>query len=217
MFIGHFAVGLAAKRVARQPSLGTYFLAVEWTDLIWPIFLALGVESVAITPGATAVAPLEFLRYPLSHSLLADLGWAAIIAGVYLIQRKDRRGAVVLADCVLSHWVLDVIAHTPDMPLYPGGPRVGLGLWNSVPGTIVVEGALFAAGVWVYVRTTRPRDTVGSSAFWSLIGLLVVSYLLNLFGPPPPSIGALEGAAFLVWVFVPWGWWIDRHREPRTL
>lgn len=53
---------------------------------------------------------------------------------------------------MLSHRVLDFVTHRPDLPLWPGGPLAGLGLGNSVPGTIVVEGGSFAAGTWAYLR-----------------------------------------------------------------
>src|SRR3989304_6186036 len=113
MFIGHLAVGLAAKGAARKPSLAAYLAAAQLPDLLWPIFLWLNLESVAIAPGATAVTPLEFTSYPLSHSLLADVGWASVFAGLYFFRRKELRGAVLLWLCVLSHWALDVVSHRP--------------------------------------------------------------------------------------------------------
>jgi len=214
MFIGHIAVGLAAKRVAPKASLGTLLMAAQFTDLLWPVFLLLGVERVAIEPGNTAVCPLVFVSYPISHSLLADVGWAALFAGLYRILKHDSKGAFWTGLVVLSHWVLDVISHRPDMPLYPGsGVRVGLGLWYSLPATLVVEIAMFAAGLILYLKTTRARDKAGVYAFWSLMAVLFIAYLMNLLGPPPPSVRALAVGALLAWVFVPWAYWADRHRE----
>ena len=217
MFIGHLAVGLAAKGAARKPSLGTYLTAVQFADLLWPIFLLLGLERVAIVPGTTAVTPLDFVSYPITHSLLADVGWASIFAGIYFLMRKDSRGAFWIWVCVLSHWVLDAISHRPDMPLYPGGgPLVGLGLWNSVPATMLVEFSMFALGVLIYVRATEARDRTGVYAFWSFIVLLLVSYVANIFGPPPPNTRTLAIGALFSWLFVPWAYWIDRHRPMRA-
>lgn len=214
MFLGHIAVGLAAKRMAPRTSLGTLAVAVEFADLLWPIFLLLEWEQVRIVPGITAVTPLDFISYPISHSLLADIGWASLFAGLYLIVKGYRKGALVIWICVMSHWVLDAISHRPDMPIYPGGRLfIGLGLWNSLPGTLLVEGAMFASGVAIYLRNTRARDKTGVVAFWSLMITLIVIYLANIFGPPPPNLNALKITALCGWVFVPWFYWIDRHRS----
>lgn len=218
MFIGHFALGFAAKRVAPAVSLGTLFLACQLADLVWPTFVLLGLEVVEITPGATAVTPLTFVSYPYSHSLVALMVWAAVVAGVYGAVRHAGAVALgVVAALVLSHWVLDVATHAPDMPVTIGGDtRVGFGLWNSLPGTMVVESLLFAAGVWAYARVTAPRDRAGTWGLWGLVAFLAVIYAANLFGPPPPSVAAIAGAGHAIWLLVLWGYWLDRHRVPRT-
>jgi len=216
MFIGHFAVALGAKKTAPKTSLGTLLLAAQWPDLVWPLFLAFGWERAAIAPGDTAVTPVAFIRYPLSHSLLADFGWALLLAGVYLVFRKNRRGAFWVGACVMSHWLLDALSHRADLPLYPRGDTlVGLGLWNSLFGTVLVEGTLFVAAVVLYSTITQPRDKIGDYAFRSFVGLLVLLYLANLLGPPPPSVGAIEVTGILSWLFIPWAYWIDRHRTIR--
>jgi hypothetical protein len=218
VFIGHFAVALAAKKAAPRTSLGTLVMAAQFADLLWPIFLLLGVERVAIAPGNTAFTPLDFVSYPFSHSLVADVGWASLFAGVYRLVKHDSRGALCLWFVLMSHWVLDALTHRPDLPLYPGSSTyVGLGLWNSRAGTLLVEGAIFAFGVILYVHATRPRDRVGIYAFWSFIVLLVLIYFGNLFGPPPPSVKAIAIAALGLWLFVTWAYWLDRHRQPRSV
>jgi hypothetical protein len=214
MFLGHFGVALAAKRVAPGPSLGTAVMAAQWADGVWPLFVLLGLEHVEIRPGITAVTPFDFVSYPYTHSLFADLGWAAMFAVVYGTLRKDWRGAIWLAALVMSHWILDVIAHRPDMPTWPGGPKLGAGLWNSVPATLIVEFLLFGAGVWIYSRATAARDRLGPILFWSFVITLVVIYFAAVFGPPPPSELALAVTGLLGWLFVAWGYWVDRHRVP---
>jgi hypothetical protein len=212
MFIGHFAVAFGAKRVAPAVSLGTLFLAAQFADLLWPNFVLLGLESFNVQPGATAVTPLDFVSYPYSHSLLALLLWAGVAALVVYVSRRSRIAAVTAGAVVLSHWVLDAISHRPDMPLSFGATRVGLGLWNSVPGTLTVEVLMLVAGVAIYVRTTKSRDRVGRFALAALVATLVVIYAANVFGPPPPSVPAVTWAAQLLWLFVAWAFWVDRHR-----
>lgn len=214
MFIGHFGVGFGAKAAAPRVSLGTLLLAAQFLDLLWPIFVLLGIESVRIDPGNTAFTPLDFVSYPLTHSLLAAVGWGVLLGCAYALHRRWLRGAVVVAAAVVSHWVLDWVSHRPDLPLIPGGTKVGLGLWNSVAATVAVESLIFVAGIALYLRATRARDNVGLWALWSLVATLVIAYVRNMVGPPPPSANAVGWVTLSMWLFVPWGYWIDRHREP---
>jgi len=217
MFIGHFGLAFAAKRAAPSLSLGTLFLAAQLADLVWPNFVLLGLEKVEVAPGITAVTPLDFVSYPYSHSLLALALWAALFAGIHWV--VHRRGGIVpwlIAGLVLSHWVLDWLTHRSDMPLLiGGGPLVGLGLWNSIPGTVAIETALFLAGVALYVRATRALDRTGTYALWGLVVFLLIVSVANLTGPPPPSAQAVAWVAQSIWLLVLWGYWIDRHRGPR--
>ena len=214
MFIGHFGVGFGAKAGAPTVSLGTLFLAAQFIDLLWPTLLLLGIERVRIDPGVTRVTPLDFEYYPVSHSLLAVLGWAVLLAVVYYLLRHHRRGAIVVGATVVSHWLLDALVHQPDLPLYPGGVRlVGLGLWSSLIATLAVELLLFGIGLGWYLRTTRPSDALGRWGLWGLVTLLVIIYLANLLGPPPPNVTALAWAGQAQWLFVAWGYWVDRHRQ----
>ena len=216
MFIGHFGVALAAKKVAPRTSLGTLVLAAQLVDLIWPVLLFLGVERVIVAPGTTAVCPLDFISYPLSHSLLADVGWACLFAGLYFLFRRDFRGAACLGCVVLSHWFLDALSHRPDLPLYPGSSTLaGLGLWNSRAGTIVVETTILLIGVLLYQNATRAHDRIGFYSFRTFLAILWLIYLLDLFGPPPPSETAVAYAGLAMWAFVAWAYWLDRHRAPK--
>ncbi len=212
MFLGHFAAGFAARRAAPGVSLGTAFLAAQLVDLALPVLVLLGVEDVLIRPGATSAVPLEFPHYPFTHSLAAVLVWAVAFAAVYRAVRRDASAAVVLGLAVLSHWFLDLLVHRPDLPVVPGGPKVGLGLWASLPATAALELGLLAVGVALYATGTTPRDRIGRAALWSLVVVLVAIFLANLFGPPPPSPAAFAWGGLAQWLFVGWGYWIDRHR-----
>ena len=215
MFVGHFAVAFGAKRAVPAVSLGTLFIAGQLADLVWPLLVIAGIERVGVQPGLTVVTPLDFIYYPFSHSLLAAAAWAVAFGAAYMgLRRATTQTGAVLALVVISHWVLDALTHRPDMPLTvsAGSARVGLGLWNSLPGTIAVELLLFAAGLWLYTRATRARDRVGRLALWSLVAFLLVIYAANLFGPPPPSGMAAAWSALAMWLLVAWGYWVDRHR-----
>lgn len=213
MYIGHYAVAFAAKKAAPRASLGTLIAAAQLIDLIWPVLVLMGVEKVAVEPGNTVVTPLNFQHYPYTHSLVAVLGWALLASGLYWVVTRYRAGAVTIGLAVVSHWVLDLLTHIPDLPLAPGGgPKLGLGLWNSFAGTVMFELGLFAVGVFLYVNVTRARNKRGRYALWGMALFLLVTYMANLFGPPPPDAKVVAMSALLLWLLVPWGYWIDRHR-----
>ncbi len=214
MILGHYGVALAAKRVAPRTSLGTLILAAQWADLLWPALLLLGVERVRVAPGLMAANSLDFVSYPYSHSLLMLVVWGLVLGGVYFAARRYVRGAWVVGALVVSHWVLDLVVHRPDLPLWPGSPvKVGLGLWNSIAGTLIVEFGLLVLGAVVYVRTTRARDRIGSWGLWAMLVLLGAMLLSGLAAPPPPDPRIIAYGALGLWLFVPWGYWVDRHRE----
>ncbi|HEX2339176.1 MAG TPA: hypothetical protein VHI98_01735 [Vicinamibacterales bacterium] len=214
MFLGHVALGLAAKRVTPNVSLALLILACQLADAIWPVLLAIGLEQVRIDPGNTAFTPLDFVSYPYSHSLLLLTIWG-IAYGLACRFLVGGRGVFRLtSSLVVSHWWLDAITHRPDLPLYPGGPKVGWGLWNSIPLTLAVELTMYAAGLWIYLRATRARDAVGRWAFAALAIFLVCAYLANL-ADAPPSVPALYVTAIVATVVLTiWSWWADHHRDP---
>ena len=182
--------------------------------MIWPIFLLLGLEHVRIDPGNTVVTPLDFYNYPIAHSLVGCLGWGIGLGIVYWLVRKNSREALVVAAVTLSHWILDAVVHRPDLPVIPeSGPIIGIGLWNSLIGTIVVELGIFALGLFLYLRSTRSKDRIGIYGMWGLMGFLILVWLGNIFGPPPPSDTAVAVSCFGLWFVVPWGYWVDRHRQ----
>ena len=209
MFLGHYGVAFAAKRASPETSLGTLTFAAQWLDELWPILLLLGVEQVRIAPGVLAASQLDFVNYPISHSLLTAVGWSIVLGLAYFIVRRRSRGAWIVAALVLSHWVLDFMVHAPDLPLYPGGPRVGLGAWRSVPLTLVLEAIVYGWGLFVYTRTVKPRWPL-----WTLVIAQVGLYLAAFVGPPPPDVRVLAWSGIILWVFIPWAAWVDRSCKP---
>ena len=162
MFIGHFGIAFAAKKAEPTLSLGILFLASQLMDLLWPLFLMLNIEKVIIQPGITVVTPLNFLYYPFTHSLFAAIGWASILAIIFLLLKKTTQGMFLIWFCVLSHWILDYITHRPDLPLdLHSSILVGLGLWNSLWATLLLEGTLFCIGIYFYLKTTKATNKKG--------------------------------------------------------
>jgi membrane-bound metal-dependent hydrolase YbcI (DUF457 family) len=215
MFIGHFAAAFAAKKVAPKVSLGTLVLAAAFLDVVWPVLVLLGVERFRIVPGFTANNPFDFVYYPWSHSLVMSIVWSLLVALGYFGLSRDRAGAVWVGILVASHWVLDFVSHRPDMPLYPGGgEKMGLNLWQSIPGTFAVEGLMFAAGIALYVRATKSKDRVGTIAWWAMVGVLLALYIPGPWSSPPPSENAVAILGIIALaIFGPLAYWIDRHRE----
>jgi hypothetical protein len=213
MFIGHFAIGLAAKSLKPRASLGTYFLAAQFVDLLWPTLLLLNLESVAIAPGITEMTPLDFTSYPYSHSLVMAFAWSAAAFVIFYFLRKDASLALLMGLCVASHWMLDFVTHRPDLPLMLNeSVKVGLGLWNNKWATVAVEAFMYAAAILMYLKATTAKDKMGSIGFWSLIGFISLIHLGNIFGPPPPDVDAIAWAGHLQWLFVIWAYWVDAHR-----
>ena len=214
MFIGHFGAGFAGKKFSKFASLGTYFMAAQWIDLIWPILVLFGIEKVEIKPGISAVTPLDFSYYPFTHSLIGVIIWGLLFGFIYYLLKKNSRVSIILGLLVVSHWFLDLLVHIPDLPIFPGAEiKVGFGLWNNFAATLFIEGLIFCVGVYLYFRATKAKNKTGTYSLIGLIIFLVAMYISNLVGPPPPSAEAIGIVGNAQWLIVLWGYWIDRNRE----
>jgi len=212
MFVGHLAVALIAKRIRPAISLGWLVAAATALDLIWPVLLLLGWEQVRIVPGAMAFNFLVFDSYPWSHSLLMAAVWGVVLAGFARWRGYGLGDGRLLFTLVMSHWVLDFLTHAPDMPLWPGeSPHVGLGLWNSAVGTLLLEGMLWVTGIVLYLGPRRATSRVGPIACWSLVLSSTAIWVSSPWSSPPPSPEALGWFALIGWILVPWAGLADRH------
>jgi hypothetical protein len=212
MFLGHYATGFAAKKISPRTPLPLLLLASQFIDHLWPAFVLFGIERVAIAPGITAFTPLDFIYYPWTHSLLMSVAWGLGLGAVVYAFRKEMREAAVIAALVPGHWVLDLLSHRPDLPLAPGtGSMFGLGLWNSVPATIMVELALFAGGLFLYWRATPDASRRSRLILSSLVAFLLVIYASNTFGPPPPNVEMIGVAGNALWLIILWAWWVEKR------
>lgn len=215
MFVGHLAVALGTKKLDPEIPLGASVAASFGIDLLWPLLLLAGVETVRVDPGNTAFTHLSFDAYPWSHSMVMVLVWALLATVVGRVTLGRWWHGSILGALVFSHWVLDALTHRPDLPLWPGGALVGLGLWDSIPATFLVEGGLFAVGVGAYVAKTA---ATGAAGRWGLIGLLALVTAIwasQPWAPPPPDAAAVAWVGVALWILPPWAEWIDRHRRHR--
>ena len=216
MFVGHFAIALGAKRTVPDISLGALVAATFLIDLLWPVTLIAGLETVRIDPGNTAFTALAFEHYPITHSLLMSALWALLAGGVAYGLKRNLRLAVVIATLTMSHWVLDFITHAPDLPVAFGDTKVGLGLWNSIPATIAIEGGIYALALWMYLRQTRAKDSIGTWAFASLACVSFVIWISQPWSPPPPNASAVAYVGLAMLALPIWAHWADKHRSPAS-
>jgi len=221
VFIGHYGVSLAAKRYEPRLSLGWLFVAVQFLDVLFSIFVLAGVEKMRIAPGYTAVNPYDLFFMPYSHSLLGALGWSVVFAaGFGLLSRaaaaqRQWLAPAILAAAVFSHFVLDVPVHTPDLPLGPGpgSPKIGLGLWNHRAATTAAELAVLFTGGLIYLRATRRRDRTATAATAIFGVILIAATVATPFMPVPPSPAAFAVQALVFYAALAFAAaYVDRRR-----
>ncbi len=211
MFVGHIGAAFAGKRLSPSTSLVWFVAAANFVDLLWPIFLLLGIETVRVAPGDTAFTGLAFESYPWSHSLLMVVVWGVALGALARWRGVDKRGSMIVGALVVSHWVLDFVTHRPDLPLWPGQETgYGLGLWNSMVGTYAVEIVLWAVGIALFLRVRR-----GGVAFWSFVVVSTLMWATSPFAPPPPDASAIAWFGIFGWIIILWAWWIERTSEAR--
>jgi hypothetical protein len=224
MFLGHYGVAFALKRVEPKLSLGTLFVAAQLPDLLWGIFLLVGWEHARIVPGQTAVTPLEFLDYPISHSLLGVVIWSVVAAALYYSwptrdTSRHWQAAAIVGLAVFSHYPLDVLVHVADLPLTGNDSiKLGLGLWNNPIATLVAEFVVFGAGLGLYAVRRSHRHPVRVGRLVTVVLVLVGTYLASVFGPPPPSMTVVAVSDIIFILFMAaLAAWADRRASPQEL
>ena len=200
MFVGHYAFSYGAKRIDSTVPMWVLFLAVQFLDLLWAPLVLLDVEKVRIVPGFTASNALDLYYMPYTHGLLAALGWSALAYLAYraLGRGSTARGAVAVAIAVFSHWILDLVVHVPDLPLWDDRMKVGLGLWNRPGLAFALEALVLFAGIAAYFTTGVVRR-------WPtlLFGALMVALLWwTRIGPAPTTDRAFAASAIVSYVIL---------------
>jgi hypothetical protein len=216
MFVGHYAASLALKGYVKEASLGVLFLAVQFVDILFFPFVLLGIERIHIVENYTQSTHFELVYMPYTHSLLAFIVWSGLAYSVFRwVVVKDRAVALVIALAVFSHWVLDVLVHTPDLPLSSDeSTKIGLGLWNNAIATYAVESMILLLSLWVYLRLTTAVTSIGKYGMGIFVGLLLLINAANIFGPP--MVNSESGLAIFAlssyFLFAAVAFWLDRKR-----
>jgi hypothetical protein len=224
MFLGHYGVAFALKRAEPKLSLGTLFVAAQLLDLLWGIFVLLGWEHARIVPGNTAVTPLEFWDYPISHSLIGALAWSIVAAACYYSwptrdTTRHWQAAALVGLAVFSHYPLDVLVHLPDLPITGNdSAKLGLGLWNHPVATMVAELLVFGLGLAVYLALRSKRHPVRAGRLAILVIVLLGTYFASVYGPLPPNMTAVAVSDIgFILVVAALAAWADRRASTEEL
>ena len=214
MLVGHFAISLLGKRIEPKLSVGTLMFAAMLPDVLWCLFMIVGLEQIRVNSGSTF--KLEAVEIAYSHSLVTGVVWGGLLALLYLGRFSNRRGAWLLLGAVLSHWFLDVLSHSHDMPLAPGIPtRLGLGLWNSIPATLTIEDGFWVVSIWIYLSVTRARSRASLALLWLPVAFLTLAWYGNIAGPPPADPSAIRFTSLVFFLLtIGWGYLLEKTRRP---
>ncbi|MET1257830.1 hypothetical protein ABV409_00725 [Flagellimonas sp. DF-77] len=218
MFVGHYAAALALKGKEPKTPLGPLFIAVQFVDILFFPLALLGLESIEFVPGYTAVNDFK-MEFPFTHGIVGTLFWCLVFATVYYVlagpKRTDRkRIAWVLAIAVASHWVADLVVHTPDLPIVAGEPKLGFGLWQYKAATVWLEALLLIAGLGYYLKKTTSRSRTGKFASIALVAFLIAVNYLNYYVLPANNdlMGLTVSALVTYFVLAGIAFWVDRQR-----
>lgn len=216
MFVGHYGVSFALAGKRKKGRLAALFVAVQLLDFVWALFILAGIEKARVIPHLLPASSLDLYYLPWTHGLVTALLWAVVGGAgyaLYLFMRGERFqlriAALLFGVAVFSHWLLDLVAHRPDLPLWGNEHKVGLGLWHSVVATLIVEIGLLIAGAYYYLRSKQGPGLARKT--WLLVAVLSVIEVFNVLGPVPAGISGVAVSAFVAYtVFAVWARWIDR-------
>jgi len=196
MFIGHYGPAFGAKAALRRIPLWVLFIAVQWMDVWWSIFVLTGVEKVRIVPGFTEASPLDLYYMPYTHGLIGSLAFSALLGVIVALFYRTNRRAVffVVAVAVFSHWILDLVVHVPDMPLWDNSDKVGFGLWRWKWISVPLEILVLVVGAWFYARYV-PAKKGGNIWLWLFVIAMAAAEFYNIYAPPPASDRAMAMTA----------------------
>jgi len=202
MFVGHYGVAFLVKRFEKQIPLWQLFLAVQFVDVLWCVFILLGVEKARITQDYRGSLPLDLSYMPYTHSLIAAIVWsivAYLACWSFALKSKPsaQRVSLLVALAVLSHWILDWLVHRPDLPLYDNAHKMGLALWNYPLAALVLETGIYFGGMWLYLRATSATTFPGKYGM-AILGFVILAIQVIVFWWPVLPNANIAAVVFLV-------------------
>lgn len=215
MFVGHYGPAFALKSAHKPIPLWVLFIAVQWLDICWTVLVLAGVEKLRIVPGFTEASAFDLYYFPYSHGLIGAAVLSALLGAIVAAIMRAERGRVflVIAAAVFSHWLLDLLVHVPDLPLYDDSAKVGLGLWRHLWIALPLELLALVLGAWFYARSVPARRARGDLWLWAFVVLMVALHLIGTFGPVPTSTAsAAQGGLGAYLVLVLLAGLVDRAR-----
>lgn len=213
MFVGHYGISFAAKPAAPSVPLWVWFIAVQWLDVVWSVLVFLGIERLRIVPGFTEANALDLYYMPYTHGLPGSIALSLIIGGIVALFAARNRGMIMMlvTAASFSHWLLDLVVHTPDLPLYDNTAKVGFGLWRHVVVSFPLELLVLGLGAWLYARAIGVTSARGRAALWGFAALLAAFQVYANFGPPPSSPRAMAVIALSFYaVLAAVAAWVER-------
>ena len=194
MFVGHYSVAFAVKSERNRIPLWVLFVAVQFLDYIWATLVLVGIEKLRVIKGFTAGSMLDSYYHPYSHSLIVAVIWSCVGALIYKLLCSRLR-----YPCTRSAvWILDLVVHPRDLPIYDNTLKVGFGLWNYRDPEFALEIALLAGGIMLYVA----RNVLSATRKTAVIAFgvaLVAVQIGDTFVPRTPLSD--KATAMGVWIF----------------
>jgi hypothetical protein len=198
MFIGHYGVSFAARSTQTRVPLWVWFIAVQWMDIVWSVLVLLGIEKLRIVPGFTQANSFDLYYMPYTHGLPGSVLLSLVFGVIVALSTSGNRVTTILlvAAASFSHWVLDLVVHVHDLPLYDNAAKVGFGLWRHVVLSLPLELIILGLGAWLYARTTTFASATGRYVLWVFVFFLAALQVYANFGPPPSSPEAMAVTTF---------------------
>ncbi len=217
MFVGHYAASLALKKFETRASLGVLFLAVQLADILFFPFVLLGIERINIIENYTQSTHFQLEYMPYTHSLVGALLWSLAAYALFRwIIVKKQGVALVVGIAVFSHWVFDLVVHTPDLPLWSDtSPKLGFGLWNNAIATYTLEAVLLIGATWLYLKSTSATTKGGKYGMGVFVVFLLLVNIMNIFGPlqGDSQLAMAISALAAYFLFAAIAFWLDKKRN----
>ncbi|PIZ00267.1 hypothetical protein COY62_03500 [bacterium (Candidatus Howlettbacteria) CG_4_10_14_0_8_um_filter_40_9] len=216
MFVGHYGASFALKGIGKRISLGWLFVAVQFLDIVWAIFVLLGIEKLRITPGFLEASNLDLYYMPFTHSLFGSLFWSVLVGILFAYfsgMTSKKKIGLFIAFAVFSHFLFDIPVHSKDLLVF-GNLKIGLGFWNNALYTYLIESFVLVAGLSWYLKSTNPKSIIEKCGLFVFVAILLIVNYINIYFPSTvsPNIFALE-ALFAYFVFAVFAFMIDKDKE----